>query len=384
MEKVNSGEIKEGDYVLGNCPFITLHQLREVHSKIYQNYEYSIACVDTITKMNLVKGSKKPLKGLKLCNESVDYGVSDVLATENESAFLQAFSVTNYPIIHTEGPIPACWKYDKMVFAIKSTVKFMEDEFKDALSLIKKCKKNETLFQNVVTPHYKGMVFYITLTHVKYQLLGNKWFQDELINDWGKLMNSMFYTKIHDRTLITTSFLYTKLTENSYTFSNVQNWILKKDLKDDNLKQVIFPINKGNTHWFLIVVRIEEKSIWLIDSMENKNPLLYFGNIMKCWSDYSVLHLDTIVDPQQWNLIVKASTPQHDGFSCGAFICSTMFMLGQQGRNYKYPYQWSLIFKRFMMYSFTLPFVFQYSDYCPNCCNWSHPKKISCKHMTMI
>lgn len=386
-EKIHAEDLKEGIYIIGSCPFFALDHLRNVQDGIVEDYEYTPLPDETEYSSEWQSLGKKKMGAIKLRTDSFGFNEENYFEIDAELPFVHTFCVDRYPKVQKETPIPTSCKFDKMVCAIKSTVTFMNDECKFALSLIKQCKnkgKNKVcLFQQVVPPEYEGIELAITLSNVKDQLLGKDWFNGDLINDWGKMMNSVFFDKVQDRTLVVNAQLYTKLMyDNIYCFSNVERWIKKKDMLDNNLKQVIIPINRGNVHWLLSVVKIQEKEVWLIDSSVNTDPQKYFCNILKCWSDFCLLHLDEILNPEEWKFIHKASTYQNDGNSCGTFVCSNMYMVAYNTRNFKYPVKWPLIFKSFMLYCFTRPYLFEYSDFCPTCLKWRIPNEVCCNNMS--
>lgn len=105
---------------------------------------------------------------------------------------------------------------------------------------------------------------------------------------------------------------------------------------------------------------------------------------MRFWCDTSSLLLGKTIIPGEWEFIVKACTNQMDGKSCGAFVCSNMYMVCTGNYKLRYPNQWQGMFKKFMLHCLRTPYVFQMQDLCPVCGNWCNPhqhntiKCISC------
>jgi hypothetical protein len=82
--------------------------------------------------------------------------------------------------------------YNQYVTLIRNSQEYMDKTFSNDMLVIKKNHNHASLLQNVLVPFVKGIKLDITVGHVKNQLLLDDWFNDEIINDWAKLLNERF------------------------------------------------------------------------------------------------------------------------------------------------------------------------------------------------
>jgi Ulp1 family protease len=279
--------------------------------------------------------------------------------------------------------------YNQYVNQIRKSEEYMDKQFQWDMSVITANKDHATLLQDILIPSVKGIKLDLTVGHVKNQLLEDNWFGDELINDWGKLLNIRYNEKNTSQTVIFNTQLYGKLTDcETYDFKKVANWKKKTycSIDENTLEYLIVPINKA-IHWFLMVVAIKKKEIWLIDSVENSNPKNYFITIMNFWVDMSLHRNFELVNVMQWKFVVKKCTQQDDGTSCGTHVCSNMLMVANGHHLFNYPSNWVKCFKKFMLQCFRIPYLYSLTDLCQVCKHWCYPngketiKCVACKHL---
>ena len=109
----------------------------------------------------------------------------------------------------------------------------------------------------------------------------------------------------------------------------VDNTNGKNDLQIKNItrgvdifsyESIFIPLNIGNCHWTLIVIKLDLKEIHYYDSMNGKGEkhtaiaMGWLANEMKIKKN-----MDIVVS--EWNIIVKADNPKqyNDGNECGMF-----------------------------------------------------------------
>ena len=105
-----------------------------------------------------------------------------------------------------------------------------------------------------------------------------------------------------------------------YDYPGVRRWSKKFDVF--SLKCIYFPINIDNTHWTMLVLNIEKKSIQFYDSM-NGGGRIYLEGIQKWIVDEGKAKKDMIIDPNDWKLLShQENVPkQKNGYDCGIFSC---------------------------------------------------------------
>jgi Ulp1 protease family, C-terminal catalytic domain len=268
--------------------------------------------------------------------------------------------------------------FDRIVTAIKNSQGFLTKEWKKTLVLLKPLKKNgDMLFQEAITPRHGAIVLHLTVEQVTCQLSNDNWFNGDIVTDWARQLNKQFNVASPHRSKVFDNFLFTKLVNApEYCYDNIKKQMVEKhkdDITDPYLKHVIIPVNKSLLHWFLMVISPGNKEIWLIDSAHNNEPKKYFEYVMRFWYDSCSFLLGTTINTSQWKFIVKATTHQIDGTSCGAYICSNMYMVCTGNYSFRYPHQWHQYFKKFMLHCFRTPCIFELTDLCPVCGNWCNP-----------
>ena len=68
------------------------------------------------------------------------------------------------------------------------------------------------------------------------------------------------YDKVH----FCNNFFYTKLTEVGENYEKINRWLKNVDIKSK--KMIIFPVNIQNSHWTLLLIDIQGKTISYLDS----------------------------------------------------------------------------------------------------------------------
>lgn len=87
----------------------------------------------------------------------------------------------------------------------------MDKQFKNDMSIINQCGNLGTQLQCVLVQFVKCLKFDITIRHVPEQLLQDGWFNDEIINIWGKLLNEKINKNKYSQTVIFNTQLFGKL-----------------------------------------------------------------------------------------------------------------------------------------------------------------------------
>mmetsp|Transcript_12228 Transcript_12228/g.24386 ORF Transcript_12228/g.24386 Transcript_12228/m.24386 type:complete len:673 (+) Transcript_12228:244-2262(+) len=119
------------------------------------------------------------------------------------------------------------------------------------------------------------------------------------------------------------SFFYALLrnAKGGYSHDNVRRWAKKKDLAA--FDRIFFPINVSNSHWCLAVVYPQTNTIRYYDSLGGKNDCC-LDLLERYMQDEGRLRSDSRMQ-KEWNKenVGPPSVPrQHDGSSCGVFLCA--------------------------------------------------------------
>ena len=106
-----------------------------------------------------------------------------------------------------------------------------------------------------------------------------------------------------------------------YDYAGVKRWSKKFDVFAQ--KRIYMPVNINNSHWTLLVVKVDKKEIHFYDSM-NGAGTKYLEAAQRWIVDEAKAKKNMIIDPNEYKLVKKQlSMPQqNNGYDCGVF--STM------------------------------------------------------------
>jgi Ulp1 protease family, C-terminal catalytic domain len=280
----------------------------------------------------------------------------------------------NYPRVTIESKCLLPKRFEPLIGMISKNAEFMESELKEAFLPLEGMKSvnDDTCLYSLVPPQFDAMGLHVSLRKMRLQLFDSAWLHCDLVKCWTTLLHHSYLNpKLNETTFVACTYFYNKLFQsNVYCFQKVRKWVKKWSLEDKKLHQFVIPIHINDAHWFLMVVKKEMRQIWLIDSLDNANPDLYFNNVMHFWSDYMRDRGEVDIDCSQWQFIVKSCTLQDDSVSCGIFMCANMLMLCNGYKSFNYPKGWPIIFRRYMVYCLHLPYLFLMQDICPHCGRW--------------
>jgi hypothetical protein len=149
----------------------------------------------------------------------------------------------------------------------------------------------------------------------------SKWLCDETVNLYMLLLGLKYVDCLFLKSLIFP--LLSSSGKDSFRKGKVK--FAKMFVKFFEYKRVFFPVHKA-THWFLIVVYVEEKRIQCYDSMgllrtEELTSVLIFLKGMFPKSDWDGWMLQEV---QILNALGALETPQQtNGYDCGPLMCMT-------------------------------------------------------------
>jgi hypothetical protein len=163
-------------------------------------------------------------------------------------------------------------------------------------------------------------------------LLPGKWLNDEVINQYMKLLREYSCKQrlqknltqpniIHRTSYFHSSFLYTKLLQdNIYNYERVSKWASRYDLF--NQEKIFFPINIANVHWGLGIAYMQREEIVYLDSAGSHSPQT-LNNILRYLGDVSIRTRKTFLDKSKWKLRSQRNgiPLQQNGFDCGTYTC---------------------------------------------------------------
>jgi Ulp1 family protease len=173
--------------------------------------------------------------------------------------------------------------------------------------------------------------FGIPMTRKKFSCLKpGVWLNDEVINFYSNILLEHNNSQRHSKKkyhYLNTNF-YAMLTLNySLNFLNGDAFVRSIDVFSK--KKLFIPINIANTHWVLVVVNIQEKTIHYYDSLYAKgNGSLFCGNILK-WIEHLAHKKKVVYDEREWRIFegAKGIPQQNNGNDCGVFVLMYMEFL---------------------------------------------------------
>eukprot|EP00741_Cyanophora_paradoxa_P025086 tig00000342_g24214.t1 len=156
-------------------------------------------------------------------------------------------------------------------------------------------------------------------------LNGTAWLNDEIINFYMGLLarrNTQANPPLPLKCHLWHSLFYTRFTQPSYNYKNVQRWTRNK-VDIFSMDRVICPINVNNTHWTLAVINIKEKQFEYYDGYYGDGADA-FRNLRRWLQDEHKDKKNADLDLSQWRNVSPSSSrvpSQTDGNSCGVFAC---------------------------------------------------------------
>lgn len=103
----------------------------------------------------------------------------------------------------------------------------------------------------------------------------------------------------------------------------VHRWLSRAHLDGTKLlsvKKIFIPVNCSNSHWTLMVVSSQDRTIEYLDSLGSGGGNLF--NTIKNWLQFELK--DAYVE-SEWSLIEHQSPQQDNSSDCGAFVCFNSF-----------------------------------------------------------
>lgn len=134
-------------------------------------------------------------------------------------------------------------------------------------------------------------------------LSGHGWLSDEIIDAYLHCIMKLAKIPVHRLDAVL----------GSSVFHRGQFRVVQK-MKLPTASTWICPVNVGR-HWILVIVKMDEKSLLVIDPLGNEN--MYQRKILRNWRNF----LKTInVSEGLWTIQTEKHNLQQDGSSCGVLI----------------------------------------------------------------
>lgn len=162
----------------------------------------------------------------------------------------------------------------------------------------------------------------LPLVHTHIHLLEpGKWLDDTIIDDFLALLASIFSAT--DSVLVVSSVLCQSLS--SIKRVTVTNQCLKFLTSEEALNKelVLIPINISNTHWILGVIVWSSNSIYLFDSLFDKEKSFecHFEALFQLVTfSYAIAGL--LLSPREWTFYLAK-----DSYDCGVIVCFNAAMI---------------------------------------------------------
>lgn len=164
----------------------------------------------------------------------------------------------------------------------------------------------------------------VPLTIYHYNILNHQyhWVTDEIINAFSFVL-SQNSANVH----CCSTYFFTHLLDSRRDTKEKYDWIKRWEKRIDwvNRKFIFIPINWANSHWALAVLNMECLELSYYDSLKSITRSMRALNILEeSLSSLSIVSKDSI----------KCSYPsrqiqQHDGSSCGVFVCWRMVKIAK-------------------------------------------------------
>ncbi|TIC17188.1 cysteine proteinase [Wallemia mellicola] len=199
-----------------------------------------------------------------------------------------------------------------------------QSEFKNVMSLsgkISKCGRQTMMSNDLKT------------------LMPRQWLNDEVINFYAEMLRQSQSRQIedwekHDKkdkkpfdAYIHSTFLFSTLESSGYDKAKLGRWVKKVDLFGKDI--IIFPINRGQSHWVCGAINMRKKRFEMYDSMGGGTKYVY-----QKMREYINREHETKkgkpFDFDGWIDFWSENTPTQDnGFDCGVFTCCFMDALSK-------------------------------------------------------
>lgn len=215
----------------------------------------------------------------------------------------------------------------------------VEDVAKEIAALAKKTcllpQSDLDLSSQLLTSPSRAVIadkFNIEITGKELVCLRNlNWLNDETINFYMGMLDERqkrnqksSYALPHHRARVHffSSFFYTKLSENGYTYKSVSRWTKRAKINILDLDKIVLPVHVGQNHWCCAIINLAEKQFEYYDSLGGSNPTClrnlrrYVEDEVKTYNPTKLqeLKLDT------WKEVhVKGIPQQNNGSDCGVF-----------------------------------------------------------------
>ncbi|EOR00012.1 Sentrin-specific protease 1 [Wallemia ichthyophaga EXF-994] len=170
-------------------------------------------------------------------------------------------------------------------------------------------------------------------------LLPGRWLNDEVINFYAEMLRKRKADDIeswekNDKkgvkpfdAYIHGTFLFSTLESAGYDKAKLGRWVKKIDLFEKDI--IIFPINRGQSHWVCGAINMRKKRFEMYDSMGGGNKHVY-NKMREYIGKEHETKKGTPFDFTDWEDFWSENTPaQNNGFDCGVFSCCFMDALSR-------------------------------------------------------
>lgn len=189
------------------------------------------------------------------------------------------------------------------------------DEESDETKLLKMNREQEVAI--VVIDNVPLTIYHYNILNHQYQ-----WVTDEIINAFSFVL-SQSSGNVH----CCSTYFFAHLLESRIDTKEKNDWIKRWEKRIDwvNMKFIFIPINWANSHWALAVLNLECLELSYYDSLKSITRSMRALNILgEYLSSLSIFSKDNIKCSYP-----KRQAQQHDGSSCGVFVCWRMVKIAK-------------------------------------------------------
>ncbi|CAD8046899.1 unnamed protein product [Paramecium sonneborni] len=188
----------------------------------------------------------------------------------------------------------------------------IDEDYEIAIKLVySTLTKKQREFYNLITEMEYKKVIAALKTQNYSRLKPHVWLNDEIINNFTKLLD------FNNGTVILNSYQFDLLIKADDTkFKR----IVQRAKIDQNTKQILAPFNQNNVHWYTFQIDFEQYVITIYDSMTRSNyPQLF----------QELLGLAQRIKNNEYELKVGNCPQQSNTHDCGVFTLKNIWILSK-------------------------------------------------------
>ena len=165
-----------------------------------------------------------------------------------------------------------------------------------------------------------------------------RWLNDNVIDFVGHTIRRNVLHHREGMVMLTGTFLYKRLMSGpggTYSFDAVKLWNSDEDITNGFLETIAVPINVGNLHWVVAILRPDQRTAEVFDSSQSERHSArdreICANLVRWYKDnliYASVPNTDLRIKCPWDLAPTSGPPspqQTNGFDCGVFVLTRIW-----------------------------------------------------------